>query len=380
MATRTFTIYNCGTAYDRSNSQELVASLAARTLGKEAVDWIINAGPGSEGLLARSTRTKLVQAVVVAGGSVLASVPPDIPKTGIDYLSRLAGDATGTGMDYNVEDSVQIVLRTRPNRINMVGWSRGAIASLRIANALSRRADFPPVPINLFLIDPVPGRGNVWNWDHLSTTVPSCVHHCSVILQEGEGRFIMEPLVQPFIGTPGIRGTTRFKMYPMPGPHSAAVETSGLFEPVAQLARYLVETFLRDHGTLLRDRPFHMGARAVCECYAKMIMALWAGQGRTLRRTKLIPNSERTSRLFVNQHHHRKFRFAYPMIANELKNLRRRHMCGRETQLKVQHEALVMKKLAPVTFTSISTFLTYSVMTGSLPYPERVYLWDLFKP
>jgi hypothetical protein len=41
-----FTVYNCGTAFNRDRRDELIADLAVRTIGVENVDFMICDGPG----------------------------------------------------------------------------------------------------------------------------------------------------------------------------------------------------------------------------------------------------------------------------------------------------------------------------------------------
>lgn len=359
------TIYCCGTDYDRSNSRELIARLAADTLGTEGVDWLINAGPGSQDLLKRSTRTKFVSAAAQMGGLAMG-ILPQVTESVVDRAARGLGTLAGAGMDYNIADTVDLVLRVRPAKINMAGWSRGAITCLRIANELERRADFPPVPINLFLIDPVPGRFNLWNWDRLHTTVPTCVNSCSVILQEGEGRFIMEPLVQPFLEK--THGRTLFRIYPLPGPHSASVELE-TFAPIARLAEYLAKRFLASQGTIFKNPQQTLDSVQICECYAQIQEAsrrLPQNEVLSDLRANLVTNPERRRGLFVNQDHAAEFARAYPASYEVLRDLDNPNVPSAGMQHKLKHDVQKMKRRARSTLRMVQAELLTAVLKSNV--------------
>jgi hypothetical protein len=204
-----FTVYNCGTNYDRTKTDEIVANLATRTIGKENEDWIITDGPGC--------------------GTHKGAVTPGTkdPITGEDLKVnktwvRLMGLAKGLGWEHNVVtvSTVLAKLTPKPKTINMVGWSRGAITCTMLAYVLKDSPDFKDVKINIFAIDPVPGPGN-WD-DPGKVTVSDNVQNYTAVLMEDEKRKAFTPVLVEKLedDEAGIKR----KSYYMPGGHSTPVK------------------------------------------------------------------------------------------------------------------------------------------------------------
>lgn len=384
------TIYNCGTNYDRTNSQELIASLALKTIGQEGQDWIINPGPGSSGLYYKSVRAQIAGAVIGAFGR---------------QIVEGFGGATGSGRDVNIASTLDLVRKLRPAQINMAGWSRGAITCIEIANAITEAPDLPAIPISLFLVDPVPGphEANAWNWTSFSTRIPGTVTHCSAILQEGDERgWMMAPLVDPFRTQEERRRT-----YPMPGPHSASVEVQKPFEPVARLARSLVESFLSSRGTNLKS-TLSLSPVETCELYGQIMLVLAVGQGRTSSRDN-VPNAYRASTVFVSGHHREQSGLAFPATTQVFSNLVATSISNTQQQM-VTAEARKMKQDAPNAFMAFTRAVMINILStqpigttppmmplgptisrpGSSPIvanpplmkmtPLQAFLWSVFRP
>ena len=348
------TIYNSGTNYDRSNSQELIASLALKTSGAEGESWIINPGPGSTELYNKSLRARVA-------GFLIG------PLVGRQVVEGFGG-ATGSGRDVNVDATLEVVRRVKPARINMTGWSRGAITCIEIANAITEARDIPAIPMSLFLVDPVPGphEANAWNWTSFSTRIPPTVTHCSAILQEGDSRgWMMAPLIDPFRTQDERRRT-----YPMPGPHSASVEVQKPFEPVARMARCLVESFLDSRGTGLKS-VLQLTPKEMCDLYGQMMLVLAGGQGRTSDRGS-VPNAYRDSQIFVNGHHRAQSLVAYPattLAFSELSN----PSISENLKAPVTAEARSMKRDAPNAWLAFVRALFWSILsTQPVRYPMPV--------
>lgn len=101
-------------------------------------------------------------------------------KSGSHYsATRGLLAATGGGVQDNVDNAVQLVLalnlaNCKPEAINMIGWSRGAVTCIRIAWKLwqVQDANIRNIPINIFAVDPVAGAGHTDEID-ASTLTPN---------------------------------------------------------------------------------------------------------------------------------------------------------------------------------------------------------------
>src|SRR5262245_20698491 len=96
--TRVFTVYNCGTGFNRDRSEEeVVANLASRTVGGR-IAFMINDGPGSKPKGPGSQARQPGLHDPITGEKTLASR--------FAMLNRLRGTATGYGWHHNVAHSV----------------------------------------------------------------------------------------------------------------------------------------------------------------------------------------------------------------------------------------------------------------------------------
>jgi len=311
----TFTILNCGTHYDENN-HDVIADLARnRMKGKETKDWMINPGPGSKAsarLVAESQPFRVYGVV----GRVLTGVDP---STALMGSARLYGDTAGLGMKLNVQRTLGLIRQRKPPAINMVGWSRGAITCLMIANELQADPALAATPLNAFLFDPVPGPkwGNPWNWLRENcVSVPPNIKDCAVIFMEDANtlsqRLLMAPLVDVFYPDPDGNLPTQFFKYPLPGPHCAAVEDTREFRQSRIIGQHLCHTFLMEHDTDLKDPQILRSPADVCNHYAALEVYLRTLAERGGVRFKEIENPVRDSGYFVNRHNLDQFQKAFP--------------------------------------------------------------------
>lgn len=317
-----FTVYCAGTDFDFSSpgvSGDLIAKLARADAGQPGTDWLALPGPGSPEALRDTLRSSGVPDIRgpefdPAGGAV-----------GSAALQALAGKAVSTADTLSGRSMVpniaaaMVRLRAscaRGRAVNMIGWSRGAVTCVGLANALASDAALRSCPVNLFLIDPVPGGGdpskpgsvvdmmsvgsmpatkgqaaakvlvppaiplalsavglgrsiNPSNWAAHFTTLPSTIVDCAVILMEDDTRIygdvVFDPLTQferPPEAKVGGVPRERIKIYPMPGVHRSAVIPTprdadpavARFNPASRIGAHLGCQFLLQHGTRV-NRP-----------------------------------------------------------------------------------------------------------------------------
>jgi hypothetical protein len=338
---RVFTVYNCGTGFNRDRSQEIIANLASRTEGSENREWMINDGPGSK----------------PGSGPTLARTPGlHDPKTGkktsAPYFAQLKGITEGYGWDHNVAHSMEVIKaiiagsKSPPTVINMSGWSRGAITCHMLAHALIKDPVTAALDVNIFAFDPVPGPNN-FRLEQIS--LPSNVQHYTAIVMENEARGIMRPVT--FVDGASDDGK-QFKTIPLPGAHGTGVLR--VESEVGTIGAALAHKFLTKHGTTLRD-PLLLDDVQFCELYARVRLDI--AKYRSMTGSKLqkkllgvfqrgVKNTFNDTAYFVNAHHARRFEKAFP-------GMYRMMSYGAQQAGDVDREAALVKSRAPTTYKSL---------------------------
>ncbi|MCL6501936.1 MAG: hypothetical protein K6T86_04570 [Pirellulales bacterium] len=311
--TRVFTVYNCGTGFNRDQTQELIAHLATRTRGWEEVHWMITDGVGK----------------IPAKGSVQAHLPGDkkfVPR----FVTAGLGVAFGYGWNENVDRAMTVIKGllqqpAPPSTINMAGWSRGAVTCHMLAHALHEDNQTSHLQVNIFAVDPVPGP---FNHGRVQKEIPPNVLRYTAIFMEDEARWIMKPAA---VRAAPQNTTTRFKFLTMPGQHNTGVYTTN---EAGQIIAALAYKFLTKHGTDLRD-PIMRTDRGFCELYAAVRLKLRAFRRQTgpaLQKLGGLAAHHRVQRLayklnidiqqssyFINEHHMDCFKRAFPDLYRLLK-------------------------------------------------------------
>jgi len=324
---RTFTVYNCGTAFNRNNRDELVADLAARTQGEEGTHWIINAGPGSSPgskleYFGKDPETGTYKIQMQAPQARPGRYDPITKKKRwFSNITPLGGLLTGSGWEDNVKSTIHHIgglneIGRLPETINMAGWSRGAVTCHMIANALYKT--YPTIQVNIFALDPVPGFGQ---WRKHRTKIDKNVRNYAVLYQEDEHRGTFKSVVV------GHAPSTHFTIYNMPGAHGTGVRGDkkiyGGNMNLAALAQDLCEKFLTEHGTLLKNR-LGLTADQQLEHYAKVrenithyrkdTKGFWGGKVDTHNRKIFKGVGSQSHEFFINEHHDKLFHAKCPRL------------------------------------------------------------------
>jgi hypothetical protein len=264
--------------------------------------------------------------------------------------NTLRGLVSGVGTDANVVAALGKIReqldRKRPiTRVNLCGWSRGAVTCFKIAHAMwgkgphrdvahgmwskgNRDQKMRNLPVYIFAFDPVPGSNpsSSHMWRHIS--LKDNVKECVVIVAQHERRCEFAPALPDDGG--------RCTVDVMPGNHRSILQ---LRESGSNAAAYYVNLdrcakFLERHGTSLSYRTRLSDAQVV-RSYSQMLLNwdryMKRAQLRLADRTlKNLDGTERPIKLtgarpdfFVNEHHHREtFRKLYPHLTTELDMLR----------------------------------------------------------
>ena len=342
-----FSIYNCGTSYNRQNLDETVADLARRTVGAENRDWMINDGPGSYSHHVGKSATALVRGLAAQAKTPGTRDPISGLKEGSAF-AVIRGVVSGYGWEHNVDHTMAVLNATLdlPRTINLVGWSRGAITCFMIAHALNENPRTKPIAVNICAFDPVPGPGNFH--DPEKVTLPANVKKYVAIVEQDERRKIFKPVLIDEDDAPGMK--TRF--YYMPGGHGTGVFRSK--NEVGLIATFLVHRFLQKHGTRLNN-PIGLTRRDLCELYAKVRLNMAeyekSGGGILLllgKQRRTLPNRFQDTGYFINDHHASQFRKTFPQVWSALE-----HGVNAARQRAFESALVALKNSAPTTYLSL---------------------------
>lgn len=354
-----FTIYCCGTAFNRNSADELVATFAALTAGNEVRPrmgghvpltgtHLILEGPGSDtgngavmpGLnnpllgVAKADANAFIQGVIDlaprgAHADFIRSFYGEINDT---PLSQLTAKANGTGWHDNVLRAVSVVanLHIQPTVVNILGWSRGAVTALRIANRMWEVFG-AVIRVNLFLIDPV--HGQYVSRAVEDTRLPPNVARARIILAVHD---VDRPLFDPqdaSVVTVQNAAATSLIWLPMAGNHSAQVLRTGqgALEAAWRCTWGLARDCLLGWGTVFNDGigAYAMTPLAYALAYARM-KALWPAAGHVRNRGFVARLHQYVDdpTLYVNNHHERVFSQAFPQVYRVLHGAARRWAPG----------------------------------------------------
>lgn len=160
-------------------------------------------------------------------GSFHADDVMKTPKSTKTFPGQLRCMLTGHGWDENVTYAIRILTKLRESnihieRVNLVGWSRGAITAIKIANAIEQynTTKSAHTDVNIFAIDPV--NGPFRRGDNTHHSLPNCVKHFVATIMTHSG--------YPAGFSPMHKSALRFNAYNtkvvyqvMPGKHDSPV-------------------------------------------------------------------------------------------------------------------------------------------------------------
>lgn len=167
-------------------------------------------------------------------------------------VSRVFNSGTGGGVKENVDNTIEFIRALnlngqKPDGINMIGWSRGAVTCTRIAWALYKSKDqnLRDIPINIFAVDPVAGILHTDEPD--ARTIMPNVKNYFATLAMGERRRMFFPNAgdRLIVHDPNV---TRHWVLPVPGNHSDTAKNNN---KVGKLVFNLAYRFLDSVQTRL---------------------------------------------------------------------------------------------------------------------------------
>ena len=262
---RVFTVYFSGTGshsehWKPRNSYpggELIALLARHTVGILNIDWLQVDGIGSG---KRDYQHRLSP-----------------PSYVFDWLAMFTGHGMSENcahvtaclkcMEKEANDPALKAAKECMKRgylsgikaVNIVGWSRGGVSAIKLAAIMSKDPGLAHLPINMFVVDPVPGLLNPLSDDFDKFRVTSNVKNFFAVYAEDERSIGFSPIIPKIDDPKETKGT----MLRFPGDHSTLVgsvqfkrgyhATKGDLSGSGLITRDLLEKFLTQHGTILRN-------------------------------------------------------------------------------------------------------------------------------
>ncbi len=355
----TFTVYCHGTGFNSvkgTEKNELVAWCHNHTTGPRvqfagslvtAGSHMINEGPGHGGTggLELPQQVNPMTGDLKTSRSLAQRLNPFTKPSFADhargntggptkFMANMKGNVDGQGWDENVLRTVNVIQDLKfekgqdIDRVNLVGWSRGAVTCIRIAH-LMHEVFGTSIECNIFAVDPVAGK------DAGIKMTDTRVLHANVrryvgVLAMHEMRKTFKP--QDWERMAMDPAATTAVMLPMPGVHSAQV-IPGTPVDAAYITRNLAAGCLRAWGTPLDAVPYgHLSSpQDMCEAYGRLVMALsehasyqtsglknrLVGMG--LRRRDFAKHSKMDTytrggkeSYWINEHHRACFAAAFP--------------------------------------------------------------------
>lgn len=179
---------------------------------------------------------------------------------------QTSGRVLGRGWEDNVYKAAWLIshLKWEMNlditTINIVGWSRGAVTALKMANKLYEVYDLE-INVNIFAIDPVVGGATSATDDQ--KTLPPNVRNYLAILALDDDRANFQPTDKEVLKVARPKGSQKVRrpnthFLPLPGNHSGMVITNeGIAMESALLCLHLAAKFLEYHGTAFKpETPY----------------------------------------------------------------------------------------------------------------------------
>jgi len=295
-----FTAYNCGTGYNRY-SNDVVAKLYWETV----TNCVVTDGVGGGG-----------------------------PQGNAGGAGTIRGLLGGVGVDANVSFVVNEVKSRHASGnqnmvLNMLGWSRGAMTCIKIANALSADTVTRTIPVNIFAIDPVPGGSCINNHMWRSIQMTPNIRICNVVLSQHDRRSLFAPYYPEVLGP-----YTDVDI--MPGDHSTIVEEKPGCSEAHELVKDMGKRFLMARGThfsngdLLSPPEILKRYSLIAEHfddYAHFAKGAPKDWEKRFKGERVIRNVNRKQvahmlpvkpQFFLNEHHRIVFQSLFPGLTNEL--------------------------------------------------------------
>lgn len=286
---------------------EIVSTLAKNNTGSEYADWVLIDGPGSGNYQSKMLWTEpgdysdtrgiatgagmdenVRHALAILKNKIDPSLktPLEDPMMGeiapapIERHGRNLGRDQRSSLARITPQALQkeIIRRRRPRRIpdqvNLIGWSRGAVTCIMIANAMAEDDQLRHVKVRIFAVDPVPGGVNQQVYSSM-TRLPGSVKEYFGVYARDEVSRGFSPVI------PKTNSSTQVTLLPMPGMHASVAGNSFLdknaredspfnLQGPGRITRYWAERCLGRWGTPLKRTAVYSDDQ-LCNMYDEMV-------------------------------------------------------------------------------------------------------------
>lgn len=207
---------------------------------------------------------------------------------------QTSGRISGSGWDDNVLKAVWLLTAfgdELPKTVNILGWSRGAVTCLKMANKLNEV--FPQIEVNIFAVDPVPGGKDVLGMGPDTYTItPNIASYVAILAMHDHRQnfvateienLVIQPRNRPRPGGLPPLPHPDIIFLPLPGNHSDVVcekEPGEQYPATAyskKLAQFMAWKFLSANGTRFRqdmNMAQNYSAQKCCEMYENLAQNL----------------------------------------------------------------------------------------------------------
>ena len=237
----TFYCHGTGAARDHNVNTEIVNFFAHQRLAQEYISMLILDGVG---------KAPKAAGHYMAGEFVYNATLGPTFKEKVTSKSPTFAQMNGSGVKCNINFAMEIFENQIPTHtvktVNMIGWSRGAVTCIRLANKLVTK--WPNLNINIFAVDPVVGGDK--GFDEAkpdNKNIPAQVKNLLVILATGEKRTSFTPQDASLLNAPA---STNAIFLPMSGVHDTVAKVgTGNLTHVSNVVFSMAGQFLEKFGT-----------------------------------------------------------------------------------------------------------------------------------
>lgn len=331
-----FTIYCHGSGGHRDKpDKEIVSYMGRRAVGTEYQDYLILDGVGGKPSKGNPNPMAGTFNWADRNKAPKGNTPLELGG-GKSIGNALKANLAGHGVEDNARHAVVAIanLRQLPDTINLVGWSRGAITCLVIANLLfdpsTTEGLFRSIKLNIFAIDPVAGmEAGVGPDSESRRLIPPTVKNYVGVLAAGENRTTFAPQDLSRVQV-SSKASSNVIFLPFPGKHSTVAQDNdpkGIM--VSDICFNLAHRFFDHFGSTQQSgAPRPMNNLDMLEGYSKMIVdsaygkikqkglfqrAIGKGFGQRDFAKKLDQYTQ-NSAYFINEHHRVLFETACPNL------------------------------------------------------------------
>lgn len=326
-------IFCCGTKFHRDIEEEAVADMFRWC---DSDRKYINDGPGSGNwFFSGDHEIPKVEHLFTENSwaGPLQWLKGEGPYQVDSEWGKIKGMIGGRGSNDNVLLTLQWLWlefhKQRFSVCNLTGWSRGAVTTIAIANAM-HLAGFGHlgVRVNIFAYDPVPGDFNDFggggSFDQtgrapIESLSPIVAEYHSILMENVGG---MKGSLFKCISPSETAGTIH-RTYPLPGAHGDCVRWNKARNPAGKIGLSLGVEFMRSKGTTFATAGTEkiLSDVDMLEEYSKLRRdwlesCNWNPKNRSVTywRSGTIVNQWRENIYFINPHHFDVFRRVLPEI------------------------------------------------------------------